>query len=673
MKNYVSALIAVTIVLISTSANLIGQDIYLSPLKKYNAGSKRIKSLSFSPTSKYLSILNSKDEISIWEVDNLERAKDIPSSAPVILHRFYDDDKFLVLDNVGKISKYNISKSTEFISLKMSSGIKEACIDPSNQYVVALLKENLIEVFDLKANMTSGRISVSGNTKEIGYLGYDRFGQQIVLISNTGDAYSWNALNQKFLRELKLRSSEYADSRSILHSLGANSGSDRFLLAMEEVFIPQGGFMAPTNRLERRNWVVSYDWLTGQEIKKMSVKYPVDGMTVGPGPFHMAYFSANSQAIILLNLDKSITSSVVAVDEKPTSITLSPDNQYLAVGTIAGNVYIYEIVRNDPAEVKITSPKLNRNFGEQLVKEPTINIEGYIEGSAKISKIYVNSVPAEFGADKKFSAEINLSKGKNRVRIGVQNSESIMTEKDFYLTYEGSDLNLKSSKNSNAREKRMALVIGNSNYAAANKLPNTLNDAKGITTVLNDLGFEVTSVYEGTYEKMKNEIYAFGEKVTDADVSLFYYAGHGLEVDGINYLIPVDATIESALDVKQKAIPLIGIQRTMEFANDEGLNMIILDACRNNPFPTGKRGGTGLAKVTAPSGTLIAYATDPGSTASDGDDKNGLYTGELIKQLKISQRIEDIFMNTRNAVERISSGKQRPWEEARLRGIFYLK
>ena len=180
-------------------------------------------------------------------------------------------------------------------------------------------------------------------------------------------------------------------------------------------------------------------------------------------------------------------------------------------------------------------------------------------------------------------------------------------------------------------------------------------------------------VENGTYESIKNAIYSFGDRIQDVDVSLFFYAGHGLEVDGMNYLVPVDADIQSHLDIKQKCIPLTGVTNTMEFANEEGLNMIILDACRNNPFPAGKRGGTGLARVNAPSGTLIAYATDPGSVASDGDGSNGLYTGELIKQLKVSQRIEDIFMNTRNNVEKLSDGKQRPWEEARLKGVFYLK
>lgn len=145
-------------------------------------------------------------------------------------------------------------------------------------------------------------------------------------------------------------------------------------------------------------------------------------------------------------------------------------------------------------------------------------------------------------------------------------------------------------------------------------------------------------------------------------------------MDGTNYLVPADANIQSALDVKMKALPMTGILRTMEFTNEEGLNMIILDACRNNPFPTGKRSsGSGLATIKPPSGTLIAYSTDPGSVASDGDGSNGLYTGELVRQLGISQRIEDIFMNTRNSVEKGSGGKQRPWEEARLKGVFYLK
>jgi hypothetical protein len=373
-----------------------------------------------------------------------------------------------------------------------------------------------------------------------------------------------------------------------------------------------------------------------------------------------------------MNMDKANVSSSVAVDERPSSIALSDDNEVLAVGTVDGNVYLYEVVRNNPSEVKIIQPALNRNIGDQVVNDTNLKIEGEIDGTDRIAKVFVNGSPAQYDMSRSFTANVDLVKGKNRISVAIQNTQGAITEKDFYVTCEPTDKKVASQPI--VHGKRMALVIGNASYASAAKLNNTINDANSMEKVLKDLGFEVIKILNGTYEQMKNSIYAFGDQIHDVDVSLFYYAGHGLEVDGTNYLVPVDANISSALDVKLKAIPMTGVLRTMELTNDEGLNMIILDACRNNPFPTGRRSGSsGLARVQAPSGTLIAYATDPGSVASDGDTDNGLYTGELVKQLRLSQRIEDIFMNTRNAVEQKSDGTQRPWEEARLKGVFYLK
>jgi uncharacterized caspase-like protein len=300
-------------------------------------------------------------------------------------------------------------------------------------------------------------------------------------------------------------------------------------------------------------------------------------------------------------------------------------------------------------------------------------VEGKIEGTDRMAHVLINDEKAELNSDGSFKGTVNLVPGKNRVRVAAQNTQSQVISKDVYLNSEPVQQKTAQHQQTTAYNRRIALVIGNADYSAASKLKNTLNDAKAMTATLKSLGFDVTTIENGNYETIKNAIYAFGDRIQDVDVSLFFYAGHGMEVDGANYLVPVDADIQSHLDVKQKCIPLSGVSNTMEFANDEGLNMIILDACRNNPFPAGKRGGAGLARINAPSGTLIAYATDPGSVASDGDGTNGLYTGELIKQLKISQRIEDIFMHTRNNVEQLSGGKQRPWEEARLKGIFYLK
>jgi hypothetical protein len=606
-------------------------------------------------------------------VDDGNQFKLLTIPGGISLHDFLNSGKqFLVLDNAGKSYYYSTPDFNLVNSLSVSAGSRTSCLDPSQVYLTSLSKDNQIEIFDLKAGMTFGRISPSSPIKNCAFLGYDRFSKQLAAISNLGDSYSWDPITQKFIRQLKLQSGEFANSSSIIHSAATNSGGDKFLIGLQEVFIPKGGLQQNRNQPERRNWLLSYDWITGQELKRIPVRYRVDGMALGPGPNHVAYYTNDSKTITLMNLEKGEKSVSVSVDEKPTAISLSDDSQILAVGTVNGTVYLYEVIRNNPADVKITNPPVNRNYGEHIVKSTSLKIEGVIEGDDKISKVFVNGQPAQYDFGKTFSSQVELTKGKNRIRVAIQNTQSVVTEKDFYLTCEP-EAGVKENK-AISSGKRVALVIGNGTYAAAPKLNNTLNDANSMATVLKELGFDVIKVTDGTYEQIKNAVYTFGDLIQDVDMSVFYYAGHGLEVDGTNYLVPVDANIQSALDVKMKAIPMTGVLRTMEFANTEGLNMIILDACRNNPFPTGKRSsGSGLAQIQPPSGTLIAYATDPGSTASDGDSANGLYTGELVKQLRVSQRIEDIFMNTRNSVEKISKGSQRPWEEARLKGVFYLK
>lgn len=670
MTNMVSRLLVLAACFFLTNA--FSQDVYLNPYKKIKASDKDVTSISFSSDSKWIAVSDAKGIISIRTLAEDDVLATIPLKGEVVLHDFIEEDrKFIALDANGNYNVFNSASKQSQVS-QLAKGVKTASLDPNKHYLTFLTRDNIIEIQDLKASMTLGRISKIAALNNAMYLSYDRFGQQLASINKIGESVTWNPFNQQLLRQLKLESGEYGESRSTIHSVSTNSGGDQFVVGMQEIFIPKGG-MQGRNQPERRNMIVSYDWATGQEYKRVPLRYRVDGMAMGPGPANVAYFSTDSRTISMLNMETAVVTSSVSVDERPNCIALSDDNDYLAVGTVSGNVYLYEVIRNNPAEIKINRPAINRNYGEQVVKETTLKIEGQIETQDKISKVFVNGEPATLDFNKGFSSEVPLTKGKNRIKIAVQNTQSVITEKDIYVTCEP-ETNTKENKAASHFNKRLALIIGNSNYAQTSKLNNTINDANAMAKVLEELGFEVMKVTDGTYEQMKNAVYTFGDRIQDANVSLFYYAGHGLEVDGTNYLVPVDANIQSALDVKLKAIPLTGIIRTMEFTNDEGLNMIILDACRNNPFPTGKRsGGSGLAEIKPPSGTLIAYATDPGSVASDGDKENGLYTGELIKQLRVSQRIEDIFMNTRNAVEQLSTGKQRPWEEARLKGVFYLK
>jgi len=219
---------------------------------------------------------------------------------------------------------------------------------------------------------------------------------------------------------------------------------------------------------------------------------------------------------------------------------------------------------------------------------------------------------------------------------------------------------------------RVALVIGNATYPVA-PLKNPVNDAKAISQSLQELGFEVTSLENLSLNDMKRAIRAFGEKTRTASVRLFYYAGHGMQVNGENYLLPVDTTINKEEEVEYVAVNAGFVLAQMENINDS-LNIVILDACRNNPFARSSRSATrGLATINAPTGTLVAYATAPGSVAADGEGSNGLYTQELLKSIKTSGlSVEEIFKQVRINVRGRSQGKQVPWESSSLTGEFYF-
>ena len=221
-------------------------------------------------------------------------------------------------------------------------------------------------------------------------------------------------------------------------------------------------------------------------------------------------------------------------------------------------------------------------------------------------------------------------------------------------------------------ERRIALVIGNSTYKDS-PLQNPVNDARDMATALRELGFEVIFGENLSLENMERNIRAFGEKIRNGGIGLFYYAGHGIQVNGSNYLIPVDATINIEAEVKYRSVDTGLVLAQMEDARNR-LNIVILDACRNNPFArTFRSTQKGLASIDAPSGTLIAYATAPGSVASDGVGKNGLYTRELLKQMRTPNRnIEQVFKQVRIAVLDKTGGMQIPWEASSLVGDFYF-
>lgn len=217
---------------------------------------------------------------------------------------------------------------------------------------------------------------------------------------------------------------------------------------------------------------------------------------------------------------------------------------------------------------------------------------------------------------------------------------------------------------------RVALVIGNSDYPSY-PLRNPENDATAIGERLADLGFDVILRLNADRQAMAQSIQEFAGRLGEGSVGLFYYAGHGIQARGRNFLIPVDAELTAERALKFEAIDVTSVLEDMEFAGNR-LNIVILDACRNNPFERRFRGvSRGLAAIDAARGTLIAYATAPGAVAADGTGENGLYTEELLHALaRPGLKAEEVFKRVRIAVSDRSQGRQVPWESSSLTGDF---
>lgn len=223
-------------------------------------------------------------------------------------------------------------------------------------------------------------------------------------------------------------------------------------------------------------------------------------------------------------------------------------------------------------------------------------------------------------------------------------------------------------------EPRYALVIGNSGYKSA-RLPNPKNDAKLIARTLQQLGFKVTKLIDVDQRAMKKAMLAFSRRLRKSDaIGLFYYAGHAVQVDGENYLIPIGANIIDESEVPVEGLSLNQMFKTMERAESR-VNIAILDACRDNPFATGSRSLTrGLAPVLAPTGSFIGFATAPGQVAYDGAGSNSPYSGALAEaMLHPGITIEEVFRRTRRKVLAATGGKQTPWESTSLTGPFFFK
>ena len=223
-----------------------------------------------------------------------------------------------------------------------------------------------------------------------------------------------------------------------------------------------------------------------------------------------------------------------------------------------------------------------------------------------------------------------------------------------------------------AQVHRVALIVGNGAYQQS-PLANSVNDARDMASLLIHFGFEAELAVDLRQQLLEETIERFLGRVRPGDIALFYYSGHGIQINEQNYLVPIGFDAKDAISAKYNSYPIAQLQERLE-ASGAALQIVILDACRNNPFLGTRSAGGGLASMTAGRGEYIAFATSPGRTASDNPNgRNGLFTGELLSGLRESNfSLDELFNRVRERVAQKSGGTQIPWSQTSVIGEFHF-
>ena len=346
----------------------------------------------------------------------------------------------------------------------------------------------------------------------------------------------------------------------------------------------------------------------------------------------------------------------------------------------------------NPTKTTVSSPKASVTWltNAYTTSQRNYTLKAGIKSASKIENVVVKvNGQADRGIktvsnddyDMTINRELTLAQGQNTIRIEVTNAGgTVVSERT--VTYSGETAAItdtqstKTSDKTKIKEKRVALVVGNSEYHDSSmKLANPSNDAKDIAARLSKLGFTVVRSLNQTKQGMDKAIQTFSSRAKGADVALFFYAGHGIQYQGDNYLVPVDAQLPSEEYVKYNCTNANIVLDVMESLGCS-MKIVILDACRNNPFARSwyrSTGGGGLGVMNAPKGTFIAFSTSPGDVALDGTngERNSPYTTALLQTLdKHGLSITDFFQEVLELVATATNERQTPWTSNSFRGKF---
>lgn len=365
-------------------------------------------------------------------------------------------------------------------------------------------------------------------------------------------------------------------------------------------------------------------------------------------------------------------------------IDIAEAKRWYKLSADEGNDYAIKMLEKLGGYTK-PEPNPNVNFAKLTWLSPTTetlqksySLKIGVNSPSKIEDItiYVNgevyrgiNAVVDDGYTSKIEKVLSLGEGNNLIKASVKNAAGLSSIEKTII--------VKSNDVQPANNRRLALIIGNSNYKNDNKLTNPVNDATDMANKLEKLGFDVVKALDQTKQGMEKVMASFGQMAANYDVSLFYYAGHGVRFDGVNYLVPIDADLPDETSIKYNCTNANLVLDYMEKANCK-MKIVILDACRNNPFERSwHRGmdGGGLSIMSAPVGTFIAFSTAPGNVASDGaiGQRNSPYTSALLEMLeKPNVSLTDFFQEVLEKVAQKTNDKQIPWTSNSFRGKFYF-
>jgi hypothetical protein len=324
----------------------------------------------------------------------------------------------------------------------------------------------------------------------------------------------------------------------------------------------------------------------------------------------------------------------------------------------------------------------NASFDIKACVETAETIKGYIliQNSQRLS-IPRGLIPRKANdCANAFNQTVTLKNGENSFQLIAQTGSMELKSAIFTTYFKPNAVNMAQTappQYSIKTTRRLALVIGNADYGGNNSLKNPINDATDIAAALREIGFDVMTATNTTRRKMDEIMDEFGSKLKNYDVVFFYYAGHGLQVGGENYLMPIDAKPQTEREVKYDCFEVGKLIAKMDIEDvPNRANIIVLDACRDNPLKRSwsrSTGGGGLANMSAPSGTFIGFATAPGSTAADGTGRNGVYTSALLQHIrKPNLSVFSLFTSVNGTVKATTNNQQVPWINSSLSEDLFL-